>query len=797
MCFGCAMKLYSAPNAFYITNRGFVLKCCKASGRLTAYEESEVSDELKVALDIGDVSGVVGSLRAANERYLLLITQCTPVATFPCTQAEIHHVDRVLAVQLEDNTTIDKIELSVAKTHLGKIRSSQRKLLKFVSDKVSSSSRTIDEILRLFNESGDFYVCFGSDLTLTAQRLLSTKDGPDDRFFWNRHLLDDLFMDNGFLVKNAYPWIAPICQGFVCERTVAFETDCVLTLTLISRRSVKRAGVRYLRRGIDDEADVANFVETELILSVFGHYLAYVQIRGSVPVFWSQHGYRYRPPLIIDKPVDESLPVFKKHINSMLQQYGAPLTIVNLVDQTGRELNLALSYLQHILQMNSPDLAYFSFDFHSHCRALRFHKVNDLVSALAEHLSKIQFCWVDKSGQMVREQHGIIRTNCVDCLDRTNIVQCAISQAMCLIQAQKLGLVGPFGESPDQLVRTLQSMWADNGDAISRQYAGTDALKGDVTRSGQRKIVGMVRDGYTSASRYYLSHMRDNQRQLAIDALLNGSITKSNLRNEDNECEADEEESESIGRLVSETVHFILPEQEVLVGGWALVDGSHLSDQIDTVLLLTRQRVIVAMYDDDSEKLLQVKIIGFEDITCLQLGTFYKSPRIHLRLCAKPNEQFSWHAAKTRLFNNVAIPLKTPDEADEYMEAIGEQLRVTMEMAGYHVELSSVGKLSGCPDGSERRFANIFTSVFGTRDDSAHISDALPKVPQMHTSKSDGRLAEKAGAFILKLPKLRLPISKSHLAIDADCESFFTPETDPFSQFRQKILTSKSRIMLL
>uniref|UniRef100_A0A914R9B9 SAC domain-containing protein n=1 Tax=Parascaris equorum TaxID=6256 RepID=A0A914R9B9_PAREQ len=119
---------------------------------------------------------------------------------------------------------------------------------------------------------------------------------------------------------------------------------------------------------------------------------------------------------------------------------------------------------------------------------------------------------------------------------------------MCLIQTQKLGLVGPFGESPDHLVRTLQSMWADNGDAISRQYAGTDALKGDVTRSGQRKIVGMVRDGYTSASRYYLSHMRDSQRQLAIDALLN----------------------------------------EVLVGGWALVDGSHLSDQIDTVLLLTR-----------------------------------------------------------------------------------------------------------------------------------------------------------------------------------------------------------------
>lgn len=52
------------------------------------------------------------------------------------------------------------------------------------------------------------------------------------------------------------------------------------------------------------------------------------------------------------------------------------------------------------------------------------------------------------------------------------------------------------------------------------KYAGTDALKGDITRSGQRNLVGMVKDGYNSASRYYLSHMRDAQRQLAVDAVL-------------------------------------------------------------------------------------------------------------------------------------------------------------------------------------------------------------------------------------------------------------------------------------
>jgi hypothetical protein len=35
---------------------------------------------------------------------------------------------------------------------------------------------------------------------------------------------------------------------------------------IISRRSRERAGLRYQRRGIDDDAHVANFVETEAIV---------------------------------------------------------------------------------------------------------------------------------------------------------------------------------------------------------------------------------------------------------------------------------------------------------------------------------------------------------------------------------------------------------------------------------------------------------------------------------------------------------------------------------------------------
>ena len=69
--------------------------------------------------------------------------------------------------------------------------------------------------------------------------------------------------------------------------------------------------------------------------------------------------------------------------------------------------------------------------------------------------------------------------------------------------------------------KTIQRIWTENGDALSKQYTGTAALKtcGD-HRSHQRRLVGMVKDGYNSASRYYISHLRDEWRQQAIDALL-------------------------------------------------------------------------------------------------------------------------------------------------------------------------------------------------------------------------------------------------------------------------------------
>ena len=59
-------------------------------------------------------------------------------------------------------------------------------------------------------------------------------------------------------------------------------------------------------------------------------------------------------------------------------------------------------------------------------------------------------------------------------------------------------------------------MWANNGDLISRQYAGTAALKGDFTRTGERKVTGLMKDGYYSANRYLQTQFKDAYRQVVI-----------------------------------------------------------------------------------------------------------------------------------------------------------------------------------------------------------------------------------------------------------------------------------------
>lgn len=176
--------------------------------------------------------------------------------------------------------------------HAAALASNQIRAKSATKDPLKIEKRISEELHKIFDDTDSFYFCPDGDITNNLQRM--NNEESDERFFWNKYMIKDI------IALDDQSWVLPIIQGFVQLEQCVIDTHC-FTLALVSRRSRFRAGTRYKRRGIDENGHVANYVETEQILSFGEHQMAFTQIRGSVPVYWSQPGYKYRPPPRLDK----------------------------------------------------------------------------------------------------------------------------------------------------------------------------------------------------------------------------------------------------------------------------------------------------------------------------------------------------------------------------------------------------------------------------------------------------------------------------------------------------------------
>ena len=150
--------------------------------------------------------------------------------------------------------------------------------------------------------------------------------------------------------------------------------DSKFLITLISRRSTKRSGVRYLRRGVDDSGDTANSVETEQILSKASwepseKAYSFTQIRGSIPLFFSQSPFAFKPTPVLQHSLQTNHNALKRHFSNIVGRYG-DAQIVLLVDKHGGEAEIGRKYEEHVRQVNQEDgvagrkLSFEWWDFH-------------------------------------------------------------------------------------------------------------------------------------------------------------------------------------------------------------------------------------------------------------------------------------------------------------------------------------------------------------------------------------------------------------------------------------------------
>lgn len=318
-------------------------------------------------------------------------------------------------------------------------------------------------------------------------------------------------------------------------------------LTIISRQSSRRAGTRFNSRGIDDDGHVANFVETEMVLWVApGIAFSYVQVRGSVPIFWEQ------PPGLI--PGQQKIEVtrsseatqhaFNQHFEALELEYGA-VHVVNLLSQLkAGEAELTAKFREHVSRSSLRQkegsgqpgrrslLRVTEYDFLAETRGPSGYEASSQIKhELADSLDGFAYFLsedttrpaasiynredVATSSSVILQQEGVFRTNCLDCLDRTNLVQTIISS---------MALESFLSQQGARLSSDIQmrhsTLWADNGDALSKIYAGTGALKSSFTRHGKMSLAGALADARKSATRLYVNNFTDKARQKTIDLLL-------------------------------------------------------------------------------------------------------------------------------------------------------------------------------------------------------------------------------------------------------------------------------------
>jgi len=75
-----------------------------------------------------------------------------------------------------------------------------------------------------------------------------------------------------------------------------------------------------------------------------------------------------------------------------------------------------------IQRINNQNLRYEAFDFHNECKS-KWDKLDILMDRLSHDQEQMGYFLLMRDGALFSAQDGVFRTNCIDCLDRTNVVQ--------------------------------------------------------------------------------------------------------------------------------------------------------------------------------------------------------------------------------------------------------------------------------------------------------------------------------------------------------------------------------------
>ncbi|CAJ2512161.1 Uu.00g051760.m01.CDS01 [Anthostomella pinea] len=474
--------------------------------------------------------GLLGFVRFTGPYYMLLITKKSTVAMIGG-----HYIYQVDGTELIPLTPT-----------------------KYKPDARNAEESRFLGILNNLDMTRSFYYSYSYDITRTLQHNITrervalmeetpgtTYDDYSSMFVWNSHLLQPATD----ALHDPFDWCRPVIHGYIDQASVAVYGRTA-HITIIARRSRYFAGARFLKRGANDLGYVANDVETEQIVAeslttsfhspgpkLFAspQYTSYVQHRGSIPLYWTQDsiGVTPKPPIELNL-VDPFYTAAALHFDNLFERYGSPIYVLNLVkarERSPRESKLLVEYTNALNYLNQflPEehkIIHKAWDMGRAAKS-RDQDVISTLESIAESVVVTTGFFQNGDGEITptRVQNGVARTNCIDCLDRTNAAQFVIGKRALGHQLHALGILEDTAIDYDtDAVNLFTHMYHDHGDTIAVQYGGSQLVN---TMETYRKInqwTSHSRDMIESFKRYYHNSFLDSQRQEAYNLFLGNYI---------------------------------------------------------------------------------------------------------------------------------------------------------------------------------------------------------------------------------------------------------------------------------
>jgi hypothetical protein len=262
----------------------------------------------QISTKITDCYAIFGLYKVQNKYYLALITKSSKIDNINQVLSSIQLVNEIKFYALnnnnnDENVTINhSIDEDINNDSISK--SNKDSILKLLFDTIkihtfyysnninyditrNLQSNCLDKNINNINNVNNDY----NDNNTNKYNKINKNNIKlnlmlcDDNYFWNLNILSKFIQSN--IDMN---WITPVVSAYIATDTITLNSDNnnsyidnnnynynikstskntlkSAKLTLISRRSRYRQGPRYIKRGIDLNGNVANYVETEQIIS--------------------------------------------------------------------------------------------------------------------------------------------------------------------------------------------------------------------------------------------------------------------------------------------------------------------------------------------------------------------------------------------------------------------------------------------------------------------------------------------------------------------------------------------------